>query len=266
MPNTEKKEPELQVLVAAVDQNVTTLAAAMNLNSEAIIVNQCHEFAYSEYAYRQKRIRCFHCDERGVGRSRNEAIIHSDGEYLLFSDEDILYRDGYETEVPEEFRKHPEADMLLFNIKQSEGRETYYNTKYGRVRWYNYGRYPAYSIAVRKERLLQSGAMFSQLFGGGAQYSNGEDSLFLRECLKRGLRIYHTNITLGKEIARKSTWFEGYTEKFFFDRGVLYHYLYGKMAKIWGFRFIYKHRAEMCRERTFSECFRFLRNGVNSVR
>ena len=31
---------------------------------------------------------------------------------------------------------------------------------------------------------------FSLLFGGGAKYSNGEDSLFLKDCLKYGLVVY----------------------------------------------------------------------------
>ena len=44
----EDRNPELEVLISGVDQNTTTLAAAMNLQSDAIIVNQCHEFAYSE--------------------------------------------------------------------------------------------------------------------------------------------------------------------------------------------------------------------------
>ncbi|MCR5771601.1 MAG: glycosyltransferase family 2 protein, partial [Butyrivibrio sp.] len=111
--------PELEVVISAVDQNTTTLAAAMNLQSDAIIVNQCHEFAYSEYTYRTHLIRCFHCDERGVGKSRNITITHARGEIILFSDEDILYREGYKEDILKEFAAHPEADMILFNMKQS---------------------------------------------------------------------------------------------------------------------------------------------------
>lgn len=261
----DNKAPELEVLISAVDQNTTTLAAAMNLQSDAIIVNQCHEFAYSEYNYRTHLIRCFHCNERGVGKSRNITITHAKADIILFSDEDILYREGYKEDVLKEFAAHPEADMILFNIKQSEGRETYYNKNYGRVRWYNYGRYPAYSIAVRRDKLLKSGVTFSQLFGGGARYSNGEDSLFLKECLDKKLKIYRTNVTLGKEIQRKSTWFEGYTYKFFYDRGVLYHYLYGCMALVFGFRFIYKNRGHMVKDKTFAECFKIFANGVRNA-
>jgi hypothetical protein len=106
---------------------------------------------------------------------------------------------------------------------------------------------------------------FSQLFGGGARYSNGEDSLFLKQCLDKKIRIYRTNVTLGKEIQRKSTWFEGYTDKFFYDRGVLYHYLYGFMALAFGFRFIYKNRGQMVKDKTFAQCFKIFAKGVRNA-
>ena len=35
-------------------------------------------------------------------------------------------------------------------------------------------------FAVRRERLQAANITFSLLFGGGAKYSNGEDSLFLK--------------------------------------------------------------------------------------
>lgn len=50
--------------------------------------------------------------------------------------------------------------------------------------------------------------------------------------------MYSSEGCIGSEIPRKSTWFEGYTEKFFFDRGVLFAFLYGKSAWIWRMRFI----------------------------
>lgn len=256
----------MQMLISAVDENVTTMAYNMNVNCDAIIVNQCNEFAYSEYQYRNHRIQCFHCKERGVGRSRNEAILHAEAEILLFSDEDIVYEEGYEDKIIKAFDRHKEADMLLFNIKQSEGRETYNISKFGRVFKFNCGRYPAYSIAVRRDRLMQCGVMFSMLFGGGARYSNGEDSLFLMDCLKKGMRIYKIPVNIGHELERQSTWFEGYTKKFFYDRGVLYHYLYGPLAKIWAIRFLLAHGKEMCQDRTLQGCYKLMRLGIVNAR
>ena len=253
---------ELQTLVAALNQNCTTLAGRMRLGSDAIVINQCNENAESEYDYNQYNIKCYHVNERGVGRSRNLALLHADREFILFSDEDIVYDEGYADKITHEFKMYPRADLMLFNVKQSKGRETYHISDYGRVHWYNYGRYPSYAIAARTKRLQESGVKFSLLFGGGAPYMNGEDSLFLHDCLEKGLRIYHVPVLIGSETQRTSTWFEGYTEKFFFDRGVLYHHLYGSMAWPFGLRFLLKGRKTMCSDIPFSRCAALLKEGI----
>ena len=95
---------------------------------------------------------------------------------------------------------------------------------------------------------------------------NGEDSLFLHDCLKAGLAIYRTPVAIGKERKGESTWFKGYTDKFFFDRGVLYHFLYGGMAKILGFRYLFKNREQMCKEKGLIRCFLLLSKGVDKGR
>ena len=102
----------------------------------------------------------------------------------------------------------------------------------------NLGRYPAYSIAARRKPLTESGVRYSLLFGGGAPYSNGEDSLFLADCCRAGLKIYACTDDIGCEQPRQSTWFNGYTEKFFFDRGVLFYFLYRHAAALWALRFV----------------------------
>ncbi len=252
----------LQVLAAAVDKEVRALAESMNLSTDAIIVDQCDRFAYEEFEHRDRNIRCFFMRERGVGLSRNTALLHADADIVLFSDEDIRFYEGYEKQVLTAFEKNPDADLITFNFKVDERRATYYNKEERPVRWYNYGRYPTYSAAARLEALRKCNVSFSLLFGGGARYSNGEDSLFLHDCLKKGMRLYTSTEEIGEEIYRESTWFKGYYEKFFFDRGVLYSCLYGKMAKLFALRFLYAHRGEMCREIPVKEAYKLMKKGM----
>ena len=49
---------KLQVLVAAVNQNVDVLPEKMGLETDAILVNQCGYAAYQEYEHKGKQIRC----------------------------------------------------------------------------------------------------------------------------------------------------------------------------------------------------------------
>lgn len=256
----------LQVLVSAVGEDARTLAERMHLESDAVIINQTDHFSHEEYTHNGRRIQCFSTNEKGVGISRNEALMRAEGEILLFSDEDIVYDKGYAKEVLDAFKKYPGADFLLFNMRVGASRATYHTKKFHRVRIWNAGRYPTYSFAVKRDKLLASRVMFSLLFGGGARYSNGEDSLFLRDCLRYGLRVYAVPTELGMERERESTWFKGYTDKFFLDRGVLYYFLYGKLAYLMAVRFITVHGRVMCREIPKKNALALMKKGIASVK
>lgn len=256
---------KLQVLVSAVNEDTATLAERMNLESDAIIINQTDYFDYEEYKWNGRRIQCYSFQEKGVGLSRNNALLRAQADIVLFSDEDIVYDSGCEKQVLDAFEAHPEADFLLFNMRVGESRATYHTDKYHRVHIWNAGRYPTYSFAVRREKLHAAHITFSLLFGGGARYSNGEDSLFLKDCLKYGLKVYAVPIELGMERERESTWFKGYTDKFFIDRGVLYHFLYGRFAYLMSVRFIAAHGKVMCREIPKKNALALMKKGIQSV-
>lgn len=232
----------LQTLVSTVKQNMETIADTMSLESDAIVINQCDKNDYYEYEYNGNKICCYSFNERGVGLSRNNALLRATADILLFSDEDIRYNKGYAKIVLDEFEKRKDADMLLFNFEVAADRATYKINSESKVTWLNCGRYPTYSVAIRREAVHKANITFNLLFGGGAPYSCGEDSLFIMECIKKGLTAYALPITLGKEEPRPSTWFNGYNEKFFYDRGVLYVPLYGKLAKPLALRWLLAHK------------------------
>ena len=257
---------KIQLLVSAVDKDGAVLAEQMHIGSDAVIVNQCGRYGYEEIARNGHRIQVFAMAERGVGLSRNTALLHADADICVFSDEDIVLCGDYQEQIRRAYEELPDADMILVNVQVAAARRTYWNEDIHRINYRNYGRYPAYSITARHEALLRANVHYSLLFGGGARYSNGEDSLFLRDCLRAGLKIYALPDCIGEEIERESTWFHGYTEKFFTDRGVLYHYLYGWLSGVFALRFLFKNKSEMCTEIPFRQAYRMMRKGIVSQR
>lgn len=238
-------------VISALNENADTLPARMNIGCDAVIVNQCDENGVRDITHEDHNIRIISSTGRGVGRSRNTGLLEVDTPYFLIGDEDIVYKDGYADAVINAFEAHPEADVLLFNVEQSTGRSTYHSGSYGRVRFYNCGRYPAYSIAMRTDAWLNANVWFSLLFGGGAKYAAGEDSLFLMDLLRKGVRIYHMPVCLGRESDRESTWFRGFDDKYFRDRGRLYRSLYGHFAPVMSIYFLFRKRKEWLQGRRF---------------
>ena len=84
----------------------------------------------------------------------------------------------------------------------------------------------------------------------------------MKEFMGKGYRVYTAPVTIGREEAGDSTWFAGYNQKFFYDRGVLYHYLYGKLAWAMALRFLLAHRGKMCQEVSVGQAFQWMRQGI----
>ena len=258
-----------QLLVSCVRQDVHALCEKMNISSDALIINQGSAYAAEEFDHKGHRIKALSMDEKGVGLSRNTALLRATADIVLFSDEDIVYSDDYEALVKEQFEKNPKADMILFNVKVSEERRTYWTDSAHRVHRWNCGRYPAYSIAAKTNRLHETGLTYHLWFGGGAVFSNGEDSLFLNEALKKGLKMLAVPVCIGEEKPREdgsSTWFSGYNEKFFYDRGVLYHYLYGALAPVMILRFLILKKSYMCKDVSYKEAKKLMKKGCRECR
>ncbi|MBO4898952.1 MAG: glycosyltransferase family 2 protein [Lachnospiraceae bacterium] len=253
-------------LVSAVDRNIEAMIDGMHLESDAVVVNQCDAEGEKVLNINGNDIRQLDIIGRGVGANRNTCIDNApECDILLFTDEDIIYDEGYLKKIEDEYNAHSEADVLLFNIRVCEARRTYWNDRFKRIRFYNYGRYPAYSISIRRDALMKSGVKFSTEFGGGAKYANGEDSIFLHELLKSGVKIYATPECLGEETERESSWFNGYNERFFIGRGALYVKLYGAFAKLRALIFLIRHRY-MYEELGFGKSYGLMKQGMREIR
>lgn len=225
----------VQVLISTMHRVDLDFLEVMNLNSDAIVINQADRFSYIKTKKRSKTIEMFTLNERGVGLSRNTALMRATADVVLIADDDICYVDGYEQLVAKAFEDRPDADMILFNFQSTNpDRPEYLIGKEGRVRWYNSLRYGAFRIALRTASFRKKNLTFSLEFGGGAPYMSGEDSLFIYNAIKRGLVAYAVPIGLGTVTHETSTWFHGYDEKFFLDKGALF----AAISKSWGKIFV----------------------------
>ena len=134
--------------------------------------------------------------------------------------------------VLEAFEKLPCADVIIFGMDMVKGGVVVEKRETGirRLGVHNSMRFGTYRIAVRRKALLDHNITFHQRFGGGCDFSSGEDSLFLKECFNRGLVVYSYNYNLGTCCKDSSTWFVGCNEKYFYDKGVLLSRLFPENA------------------------------------
>lgn len=259
---------KVEVLVACMQRKDDSLYKQMNLQTDAVLANQGDEYSYREYFQDNGCVaKLISTSDRGVGKNRNKALMNASGEYLVFADEDMIYEDGYEKIVLETFEKKKKADIIVFNLeylnKFISGKKP--RTKFKRIRWWNSMRYGAARIAIRKDALDKAALSFSTLYGGGAKYSSGEDTLFIREALRKGLKMYYSPEIIAKVKQETSSWFKGYTDKFFIDKGILLANAFPKMCKILIYYFAFNLR-NVSKQHSFLKIVSLMKKGIKTFK
>ena len=223
---------KIQVLVAAVGQTDRSLTQKMNIQTDAIVANQFDENSVEQFEWNGHNVKYLNFAERGVGLNRNNALMRADADICLFADDDMVYADGYGETLERLFSENPTADVIIFNIKEKQV-SRYVIPKKMKVGYLNYLRYGTARVAVRLSSVKKNGIYFNQCFGGGTEYSHGEDNIFINSCLKKGLKVIAVPDFLAELTEeRESSWNKGYDEKYIRDQGVLYRTLSRKWWRL----------------------------------
>jgi len=231
---------ELQVLVAAMGQTDFSLAEKMNLGRPAVIGNQCGRWEHT----RQGDVQMISSATVGVGMNRNLALQLAEAEFVLFADDDIVYYDRDLQGVVDAFRELPDADVIFFGIDMTRNGEVFdpRRCRVRRLRLWNSLRYGTCRMAVRREALVKNRLSFSTLFGGGCLYCSGEDTVLIRDCFRAGLKVYSHSYVLGACAKDSSTWFTGFNDKYFYDRGAMLACAFPKAKHLMKLYFAWKLR------------------------
>lgn len=242
---------KLETLVATMHQSDFSLVDKMNIQSDVIFANQCDRNGFEIMQCSNFTAKMVSTDTRGVGLNRNIALLMSSADILLFSDDDFTYNDGYAERVLRAFDELPDADMILFGGELTRNGEVYHvlHERTKRLHWWGAMKYGTYSIAVRRSSLLRHSIFFTQLFGGGCIYATGEDSKFILDCIRSGMRAYSYDYVLGRCAMDVSTCFFGYDEKYFYNKGawLAASFPKGKHFMKWYFIFRFAKLCELSR-------------------
>lgn len=224
-----------QVLCVTMHQTDFSKIEQMNLHSDVIFANQTNETSYKECNFEGHTAKMLSTNTRGVGINRNISLMIADGEICLFADDDMVYEDDLENQVISEFEQHPDADIIIFNVRTLDNairkQKVYERTrKCSRMERMPWG---GVRIAFRLSSIKKANIWFTTLFGGGAIYASGEDSIWLKEAKRKGLCFYVSSNTIGTVYFDNSTWYTGRDEKLFFARGAYIAQMHKKLFFIW---------------------------------
>lgn len=229
---------KLEVLVATMGQESCLLAEQMNIKGAAVLANQCDRWDYEE----QKDVRMLSTATRGVGINRNFALQLSKADILLFADDDVRYYDGALDGVVKAFEQFPQADVIFFGLDMTKDGKVFEKrrNKVRRVHIWNALRYGTARMAVRRSAVMEKRLSFSTLFGGGCIYGSGEDTVFIADCLRAGLKARSHDLVLGTCAKDSSSWFSGCNEKYLYDRGAMVACVFPRLKHLMKYHFARK--------------------------
>lgn len=256
---------KVQVLASIMNSKID-IYKKMNIKTDSIIVNQCNENNTEEVKVNKNVIKFYSYKERGVGLSRNRCLELASNEILIFADDDIKYVDNYEKLILDEFDKYPNADMIFFNVPSlNKNLPTANIEKSKKISFFKSLRYGAVNIAIKKEFIEKNDIKFSLLFGGGAKYSCGEDSLFIKDVFKHGGNVYISSKIIAYVAQEESTWFKGYDEKYFNDKGVLYYNISNSLGWLYSIYYLIRHKKEWLNN-SFLKSYKVMLNGMKKYK
>lgn len=212
---------KLDVLLSAMYLKDQSILEKLNISSNVIVINQCdEENDYTHINAVGKNIRFISTKERGLSKSRNMAIDNSDADICILCDNDVKYHNDYEKIIVSAFEKYKDADICVFFIRRPE-RTNPLTTKECDLGYLKAMKIFSPEIAFKRKSI--SDLRFNEEFGAGAKYGMGEENIFLWQAKKSGLKIKYIPTEIAQTIPNESTWFKGYTNEFFRNRGAGYY-------------------------------------------
>lgn len=241
-----KTGAELEVLVTTMHQQDTKKYREMNLQTDAVIANQTDRNFYTEECIAGNCAKLVSTDTRGLSRNRNIALSFSSGKLLLFTDDDVTFYDGYDQLVLHEFREHPEADAIRFemhvsaiaaekDVRHPKAPECFRPATRREI-----SRYGICGLVIKKSVLKKHCLHFNEDFGSGTENYCGEDTIFLQQILNRKIRLYLSPTIIASIDKSQSTWFQGFDEKRFYVNGKVLAAAYPRLAGLMAVRSSFK--------------------------
>lgn len=250
----------LEILLSCMHQKDFSLIEKSQITGNAVVINQCDCDAYEEQLTSNGLARMFSTTQRGLTKSRNMAIEKANSDICLLCDDDEVFVPEYENRIIKAYQKLPEADVIIFKMKN---RTPSFEDKVIRLRFPKTMKVSSWQISFKKESLQKANIKFDEFLGAGTGNGAEEELKFLTDCEKAGLRIFYVPSVIASVAQAESTWFEGFNEQFFINRGATTRYILGApLATLYGVYYVVKKKQLYQKQLTMPAAFKAIFKGI----
>lgn len=222
-----------QILLSCMYEMNQEIVSKSNIHCNCLVVNQCNE----NNIIKNNNVTWINSIDRGLSKSRNLAIAYSTSDICLISDNDEVFVNDVDKIIVKAYEDIQDADIIIFEIGNRTsklGKSIY------KLRRLELLRVSSLQITFKRTSILNNNLKFDEKLGAGTGNGAGEENKFLLDAYDKGLKIYYYPLVIAKLIDDKeSTWFSGYNEDYFYQRGISTRYILGfNLSCIYAFYFL----------------------------
>lgn len=253
---------KLEILLSCMHQTDDALVRRSGLTGDVTVISQCDREGYEEFPTPHGLSRIYFTRQRGLTKSRNMAIEKSRADICMLCDDDETFVPDYEKKILAAYESLPDADVIIFKMLD---RPAAFPDRVMRLRFPRTLKVASWQISFRRQRLLDTGVRFDERLGAGTGNGAEEELKFLLDCQRAGLKIFYVPTAVAAVAQTQSTWFNGFTEVFFENRGATTRYILGApMALVYGVYYVLRKKKLYQENLTVRQAFKALLRGIRS--
>ena len=238
------------------------------IKGNVLMINQVKENT-SIFSVINENKKIYSYNEIGVSKSRNRLLDMAKGDICIFADDDVVYFDNYEEIIKEAYDKNQKADGILFYVENKNiNREK--NKKIGnkRLKTLDVMRARIYGLSLKKEtieKIKEKNIKFNKYFGPGGIFLKGEETIFIKDILDNGFKIYSVNKQIGYVHNKNSNWFTGFDGKYLYDQGAIFYKMFPRSYKILIFQYLIRKYKLYKNNVNIKQAYKEMINGKKSL-
>jgi hypothetical protein len=193
MSNVTKDNFKLEILLSTMNRNSLEFLDKLFPNGNyrnynLLIINQTAEDCLLES--KLSNIRVINSFTTGLTNSRNLAINNAKAPICLIADDDVVYGTDFEDVILKSFEINTKTDVITFKMKDLEGKDF---KIYSESKWHDLKslqQVNSVTVAFRLNSIKTKNIAFNTNFGLGSVFETADEYIFLRDCLKVGLKLW----------------------------------------------------------------------------
>lgn len=182
----EFKKQDFEILISTMNQSSLDFLIPMFpfchfSNFSILIINQTKKNNLLVSSF--PSIRVINSFEKGLSKSRNLALKNAIGKVVLISDDDEIFKEGFDDLIINSYNNFPKAVVISFQVENSEGKLFRNYQKKAKLKSKKLDLFSIFSseISINKTIFDTLSIEFDTNFGLGSVFSMGEEAILLMD-------------------------------------------------------------------------------------